>query len=333
MEFVTKRKIQKRNAMISIAKAIGIILMVTGHVFDKASWGVHYIYMFHMPLFFVLSGYFFKTPRSLRDLFVLLKKKIIGLYLPYLLWSTSFILLHNFLLKYDIGENAYSLSTMICCLAKSALTFVTTERVLVGFWFLKALFSAIIFLALFSMITRRIIHVNIYKKAVFLLFAVLVLLVLDMSNKTLLGMLYGGFFLCCGNAYRDLGLETKIQGRMWFMALGVWVLLLSRCYYDVSNTEMLTIDKTTFLPFTLSGCLGSIFILMAAKRIGALKLKLMEFIKYIGDHSLIILALHYPLIKVFDFYLREDLSEHTTLQHISGGGNMCSSSYCFISNL
>lgn len=116
MEFVTKRKIQKRNAMISIAKAIGIILMVTGHVFDKESWGVHYIYMFHMPLFFVLSGYFFKTPRSLRDLFVFLKKKIIGLYLPYLLWSTSFILLHNFLLKYDIGENAYSLSTMICCL-------------------------------------------------------------------------------------------------------------------------------------------------------------------------------------------------------------------------
>lgn len=177
-------------------------------------------------------------------------------------------------------------------LAKSALTFVTTERVLVGFWFLKALFSAIIFLALFSMITRRIIHVNIYQKAVFLLFAVLVLLVLDMSNKTLLGMLYGGFFLCCGNAYRDLGLETKIQGRMWFMALGVWVLLLSRCYYDVSNTEMLTIDKTTFLPFTLSGCLGSIFILMAAKRIGALKLKLVEFIKYIGDHSLIILAFY-----------------------------------------
>lgn len=67
--------VQRRNPMISIAKAIGIILMVIGHVFDKESWGIHFIYMFHMPLFFVLSGYFFKEPRSATELFKLAKKK------------------------------------------------------------------------------------------------------------------------------------------------------------------------------------------------------------------------------------------------------------------
>ena len=89
-------KFAKRiNPMISIAKAIGIIFMVVGHVYDKESWGVHYIYMFHMPLFFVLSGYFFKCPRTKKDMIAFVKKKIVGLYIPYLLWTIFFILKIN----------------------------------------------------------------------------------------------------------------------------------------------------------------------------------------------------------------------------------------------
>lgn len=45
MESVVKVA-KKRNSMISIAKAIGIILMVIGHVYDKESWGgTLYIYV------------------------------------------------------------------------------------------------------------------------------------------------------------------------------------------------------------------------------------------------------------------------------------------------
>lgn len=121
--------------MISIAKAIGIILMVVGHVYNKESWGVHFIYMFHMPLFFVLSGYFFKAPQNFTELLKFTRKKIIGLYLPYLLWTILFVFLHNFLLKFGIGELAYSWNAAIGCVCRSALTFVTTEKVLVGFWF------------------------------------------------------------------------------------------------------------------------------------------------------------------------------------------------------
>lgn len=319
MESVKDRNIRKRNPMISIAKAIGIILMVIGHVFDKDSWGVHYIYMFHMPLFFVLSGYFFKTPKSSKELLNFFKKKLLGLYVPYLLWTVLFILLHNFLLKYGVGDNVYSISMMASCLAKSTLTFVTTEKVLVGFWFLKALFSAIIFLALFSIATRKN-HVDIYQKIVCLLMMVLLLLIFDFHNLTLLGMFYGAVFLCCGRIYRDFMLEEKVQGWVWFLVLGFSVLFLSRCYSDVSNTEMLYIDKTTFLPFTLSGCLGSALVLMIAKCVGKIdNSKVVDLIRYIGDHSLIILALHYPLIKIFDFYFIKNVGNYTVAQHISGG--------------
>lgn len=333
MESVNEMNKRKRNPMISIAKAIGIILMVIGHVFDKDSWGIHYIYMFHMPLFFVLSGYFFKIPKSAIDFILFLKKKLWGLYFPYLLWTIFFILLHNLLLKYEIGEEVYSFPMMASCLAKSALTFVTTEKVLVGFWFLKALFSAIIFLAIFGMVTQKF-HVNIYQKIGFMFIMVLLLFLFNMPNKTLLGMFYGAIFLCCGRVYRDLGVESKIKGWTWIMILSLSVLLLSRCFSDISNTEMLSIDKSTFLPFTLSGCLGSVLVLMVAKFWGEKEhLKLTDLVRYIGDHSLIILALHYPLIKVFDFYFEKNLGEYSTLQHISGGGNWSNRSNSVISNL
>lgn len=61
---------KKRNSQISIAKAFGIIFMVIGHVFEKGSIGVHFIYMFHMPLFFILSGYFFKKSDSIHDIII-----------------------------------------------------------------------------------------------------------------------------------------------------------------------------------------------------------------------------------------------------------------------
>ena len=46
-----------RAVHIDIAKGIAICLMVYGHV---NSYGSSYIYLFHMPLFFILSGYLTK---------------------------------------------------------------------------------------------------------------------------------------------------------------------------------------------------------------------------------------------------------------------------------
>ena len=49
-----------RDPSFDILKGLGILLMIMGHVgfgelFSK------YIHAFHMPLFFLISGYFYKT--------------------------------------------------------------------------------------------------------------------------------------------------------------------------------------------------------------------------------------------------------------------------------
>lgn len=50
---------KERLLYVDTLKAFGIILVVMGHVFhDSDSIVSHFIYAFHMPLFFLLSGVF-----------------------------------------------------------------------------------------------------------------------------------------------------------------------------------------------------------------------------------------------------------------------------------
>ena len=47
-----------RNATFDMLKGIGILLVIIGHTFMKEIGP--YIQAFHMPLFFMVAGYFFK---------------------------------------------------------------------------------------------------------------------------------------------------------------------------------------------------------------------------------------------------------------------------------
>ncbi len=71
----------KRFFYIDFLKAIGIILVVFGHVYQVHDNFYYFIYSFHMPLFFLLSGVFFKYGISVKEL---LKKRISSMIIPYL---------------------------------------------------------------------------------------------------------------------------------------------------------------------------------------------------------------------------------------------------------
>ena len=72
-----------RDETIDIAKGVGIFCVVLGHFAVFASPLYHYIYLFHMPLFFFLSGMFFKKEDKLKPF---LLKKTKRLLLPYLFY-------------------------------------------------------------------------------------------------------------------------------------------------------------------------------------------------------------------------------------------------------
>lgn len=58
-----KKKDANRKEWIDIAKGIGIIFVVLGHCFVKETPVHNWIFSFHMPLFFLLSGYCFRPEK------------------------------------------------------------------------------------------------------------------------------------------------------------------------------------------------------------------------------------------------------------------------------
>lgn len=67
---------------ITRLKGLGILLMIIGHCTSLPFFLFNFIYSFHMPLFFICSGLFFKV-RDCRGLFVSLLKKLFRPYVFY----------------------------------------------------------------------------------------------------------------------------------------------------------------------------------------------------------------------------------------------------------
>lgn len=75
---------RERNKWLDIAKGITIILMVVGHssIPERAS---NFIYAFHMPLFFIASGWCTNWDKDGLILFIRRKSK--SLLIPFVIYS------------------------------------------------------------------------------------------------------------------------------------------------------------------------------------------------------------------------------------------------------
>ena len=62
-------------------KALGIVLVVLGHIASPIS---DFIYSWHMPLFFMISGFFIKTEANIKDLIIKDWKRLM---IPYFIFS------------------------------------------------------------------------------------------------------------------------------------------------------------------------------------------------------------------------------------------------------
>ena len=67
-----------------IAKGIGILLVVWAHGRGPFS---NYIYQFHMPLFFLISGLLYSEAAGVGEF---IKRKVKSLYLPFVIWNLLF---------------------------------------------------------------------------------------------------------------------------------------------------------------------------------------------------------------------------------------------------
>jgi len=148
---------KSRLAYIDIARGLGILLVVLGHTLAEANYHVQnpavfflgrLIYSFHMPLFFFLSGLFFKPELGFLDL---LKRRFDSILKPYLF---TLFLVYFVSVFYD---KALGLTTAVTRMIKALYgNSYYLELYWSQLWFLPALFAVSLFAWGFYAIFKRL---------------------------------------------------------------------------------------------------------------------------------------------------------------------------------
>lgn len=136
----------KRNAFFDGIKGLAIFLVALGHCLQGINPDYEkdpvflLIIMFHMPLFMVVSGYFFYPSVSKMTFSQYANKKFKRLYLPSLVWGVF---------------QAILIGTGKLFKGKTLDIYYFSELVVTGMWFLTVLFILCMIGALINTITKK----------------------------------------------------------------------------------------------------------------------------------------------------------------------------------
>lgn len=311
----------KRNH-ITIAKAIGIILMVTCHAGIPNAHITNFIYVFHMPLFFFCSGYFFKEISQWNNLQQFVSRRFSGLYIPYLKYSFAFILLNNLFFQLYICNTAYGLDDYIWHSIRAVTMNEYEELMLRPFWFLKSLLLSSISIAILSFICnkhRKFFHA---KTMLVIAFAITMFFMFWNLRLPLIGncslITFGMVYLYSGYIYRQHEVHLQLNKSMLIILFMV-VLLGSLYFQGIIDMRYTTTANT--IPYYVLSILGIIFVFDISKRFNnSLPNKVKNPLYYIGNHTMPVLALHLLIFKlgnfikilIYDFPIIK-LSDHTII--------------------
>lgn len=123
-----------REKWIDIAKGLGLIFVLIGHT--KLYICASVVYIFHMPLFFFLSGYVFSGEKH--DAKDFIKKKLVSLMLPYYVLGLL-VLLANTLLNMYYVDFRMKYLMRITDEKYKIITYITGER-FGTLWYIATLF-------------------------------------------------------------------------------------------------------------------------------------------------------------------------------------------------
>lgn len=282
---------QERNDTITIAKALGIILMVIGHTGSIPVLN-HFIYVFHMPLFFILSGLCFKD-KYYNDKATFFKRKVSGLYVPTLVASLSFILLHNFFCDIHFLDTTphdgittfskYGFSDYGKNIAK-ALVMCQNEQMFTGSWFLRDLFAG----ACLSIITPPICrNLSLRKLIMAGIYMALAMIISYLGISSILAT------MCYATAFILIGMHLRNR----FNSNISWLVIVCLCIAIfigsiIGCSEMGNVQWWFYPIHCIFAIIGFIFIMSISQRINSTVGSVKCVLKYIGDKTFIILVLH-----------------------------------------
>jgi fucose 4-O-acetylase-like acetyltransferase len=288
-----------RVGYVDIAKGIGIILVVMGHNdFALISPFAHkFIYSFHMPMFFFMSGMFLKPDLPF---WPFLKNRFHRVLKPFL----AILLLTYF------ASLSFSKVSMVMATRRLIKAMYGSGHYIdwVQLWFLPHLFAVSLFAYLFFKAVKKtrlepyrwLILAGLYVAGVFAmkLFWPFSLNILG-RDLTLFGLPYGLDMVVVSGFFFILGYElNRRRNDAWFASPWTFILsgmsLLFLVWYFPAGIDFNTRQFDSLPINTLEAFIGILFILALSRqleRIGWLS----STLSYVGQASLIILIFQVPI--------------------------------------
>lgn len=269
----------KRLPVFDVLKGIGILLVIVGHIWIIPYKPViHWVNSFHMPLFFIVSGFFYHPESNSR---FLLSKTIKRLLLPYALTAGVLVLYEVILsiLKSDINIFYRSICSALFASAPTHINILGGNIDSIGaIWFLPALFvckNAYNYLCL---------------KKVGAIFIVFISAVAAMLCKFWINL--------------PLAILPGLSGMVFYMAghqaslykINIWMIIgMLLCWMlAVLFSEMGMVDcNYKMYPLDVVGaCGGTYFFYWISKQITRLPKTVYKGLAWVGKNSLVILCIH-----------------------------------------
>lgn len=308
---MTTDKAKIRITYFDIAKGIGILLVLIGHlqndiifsyspyILSLCSW----IFSFHMPLFFIISGMLIACKKEDgKDLRETIHRKFRSIMIPYFWFSLIYILivLYSLLISKVVPLNTLFIQ----------LWYVFGMYGMNVLWFLPALFTAEV---LFLFITQRFSG----KKPVFvilILFTAAIALnfarqslpnnlaVYDRINEFLLTVLRPVFacvYILTGYyLYKGLDLMKEKFNHSYIIELILMpVMLALNIFLNTLNrpVDFRSLVLNNYLIYYICSICGSVFIILLSRMLSKLHVKDPQgfpFIRFCGINSLVFMAVH-----------------------------------------
>ena len=270
----------ERNLAIDVTKGVGIIAVIVGHMVSTGNW----LFSFHMPLFFIFAGYFFRP----RDIGATLKKDARRLLVPYVV--TAFAVVAGWALLAMRDGEGFHLSWLVaavygCGSALHTSRFFSQVPLIGAIWFLLALFWCKTF---FNVVYQASPKSRWLAVVVWGTSAGAILLDTYVVNFPLavLPGLGGVFFYWIGFQLKHLDLLGRFRWWVevplyaaWLAAALFSAMSMARCYYECFPLDVLGACGGTLLAYRISH--------LIAKCPG-----LGNLFAWTGQNSLLILCVH-----------------------------------------
>ena len=284
----------RRITWLDHAKAMAIILVVAGHFVQSYCPDLNVIfkiiYSFHMPAFFVLSGFLFSEKKPFKNFIV---KKAKSLLLPYVVFS-ALLLVYRFAVNVLNGSYGDILSQIKENLVSTLL--IENDSYFMFLWFFPCLFTANIFLYFIFRVTDK----EPVRALLCLVLAGLMLLINNRFGITLplcadtAGA--AAVWLYIGHLLKIINIEKiKFKPALFFISFALLLcvnVVMFQLYPGPENYDSFrSLNFVNYGFAALNGLFGSLFIVM----FGFVSEKISVLAK-VGQASSYIYGLHFLLL-------------------------------------